>query len=288
VKQLISIGKIDEAKKDVKELRGRAIFHEAAELLKGSEPAVFCPECGESLGSVWLESLLLWSTEDCKPCKEKANTMLCQKAIDEHISRIKENIQEYLTRCGVPRRFLSADISHFPTKMNIMANPDRQGWYITGPRGTGKTHLAVALIVEHALRTEYKVDPPSHYNGGFAGICSFEYPMFIPITELLLEIRDTFRKSGGEGDSEKDIVDRYSSCPLLVLDDLGVEKQTDWSMQTLYTLIDRRYREEMRTIITSNLSLDQLSERVDDRISSRIAGMCKIQTLKGKDRRIGG
>jgi integrase len=56
----------------------------------------------------------------------------------------------------------------------------------------------------------------------------------------------------------------------LYLDDLGTEKPTDWALQTLYLIIDRRYPEMMQTIISSNLNLDELSSRLGDRIASRI------------------
>ena len=71
------------------------------------------------------------------------------------------------------------------------------------------------------------------------------------------------------------------------MDDMGAEKTTDWSMSTLYVLIDKRYSEMMPTIITSNLTVAEVADKVGDRIASRIAGMCKVIELKGKDRRLG-
>ena len=71
-----------------------------------------------------------------------------------------------------------------------------------------------------------------------------------------------------------------------MLDDLGVDKTSEGSLQTLYTIIDRKYREEKQTLITSNLTLDEIAEEVGDRIASRIAGMCKVVEIKGKDRRL--
>ena len=108
-------------------------------------------------------------------------------------------------------------------------------------------------------------------------------PLFISVPELLLEIRDTFQSNEI---SEKAVIDKYSWVDVLILDDLGVEKTSDWVLQTLYTIMDRRYREELRTIITSNLDIEEIREKFDDRIASRIVGMCRICTLKGKDRRV--
>ena len=86
--------------------------------------------------------------------------------------------------------------------------------------------------------------------------------------------------------SEENIINFYGSKELLVIDDVGAEKVSDWSRQMFYTLIDRRYREMSQTIITSNLDLDKLAEIIDERISSRIIEMGKVIKLGGKDWRL--
>lgn len=106
--------------------------------------------------------------------------------------------------------------------------------------------------------------------------------MFLPAAEFFVELKDTF---GGSG-SEKDVLDRYSKTPLLCIDDIGAEKISDWSRQMFYTLIDRRYREEKQTIITSNLDLEMIAKLIDDRISSRIVGMGIVLNLTGEDYRL--
>jgi predicted ATPase len=168
---------------------------------------------------------------------------------------------------GVPIRFQAAkpeDIDPFTWSQYEEALADKEGLFLHGPAGTGKTHLAVAAM--HAL--------PRHRG-----------ERFVSVPELLMELRNTFRD--GERVSEIDIIDRYASAPLLILDDLGAEKSTDFAIQALYIIIDRRYARMLPTIITSNLSVDEIAEKVGDRIASRIAGMCKVIEMQGKDRRIG-
>ncbi len=124
-------------------------------------------------------------------------------------------------------------------------------------------------------------------------------PRIIAIPDLFHVIKASFGKKDGEPDpwndtrhvpvkemSEHQILDYYSSVRVLFLDDIGTEKTTDWAQQTLYTVIDHRYREVLQTVITSNLSLNELSDKTGDRITSRIAEMCVVIELKGQDRRL--
>jgi DNA replication protein DnaC len=108
-------------------------------------------------------------------------------------------------------------------------------------------------------------------------------PIFVAVPELLLSLRESYSKNDT---SEGEIISKYTEGSLLVLDDLGAEKSTEWSINILYIIIDRRYRDEKKTIITSNLSLDELADKLDDRIASRIAGMCTVVPMGGADRRL--
>ena len=76
---------------------------------------------------------------------------------------------------------------------------------------------------------------------------------------------------------------KYDSC--LVLDDFGAEKTTDFVRQISYLIVDYREKYELQTIITSNYFLKDIAILLDDRLSSRITGMCKIIKLEG-DKRI--
>jgi DNA replication protein DnaC len=106
----------------------------------------------------------------------------------------------------------------------------------------------------------------------------------ISVPDLLLEIRECFNGRTGEG--KWGLIEKYAGSRCLIMDDLGVEKTSKWSMQTLYSIIDRRYRDERQTLVTSNLTLNEIAEKVGDRIASRIAGMCKVVEIKGRDRRL--
>ena len=278
-------GNLEEAKDLVRKNRFEPVFAELAEIIRGVEPDVVCEHCGKSLRSEWVDYMLKWVPEKCIPCEEEIKSALFTRTLSAYFEEVSGNIETLLIHSGVPKRFLGAKLSDF--KANIKFDLDSgDGFYITGPRGTGKTHMAVGLLRHYLLHKKPEIVIPDEPVAGIPpAIIGESNSKFIPVTELLLRIRTTFNERNGS-ESEMDIISEYSGCPVLVLDDLGVEKTSEWSMQTLYTLVDRRYRDEMKTIITSNMTLDELAERVDDRIASRIAGMCKVQVLKGKDRRL--
>ena len=164
------------------------------------------------------------------------------------------------------KRYVTAkmeDIKNIKQYNEILdfTNNNEGGLFIHGTVGTGKTHVAAAICRNL-----------EHYVGTTA-------------PKLMLKLKDSFNN---EHVNETEIIKNYGSYPMLVLDDLGVEKSSEYVIQSLYLIIDQRYRDMRSTVITSNLSLTELAQKLDDRIASRIAGMCKIIKLEGKDRRLKG
>lgn len=150
-----------------------------------------------------------------------------------------------------------------------------QGLYLFGDCGTGKTFLA-ALIAKEFLRDGKHV-------------------IFGDVPALLKEIKRTF---DGKGDAAE-VLDRYCDCDLLVLDDLGAGQITDWNVGQLYQIINSRYNDNKSTVVTSNLDLKSLTDKlsirdkngniIDDfaakRICSRLSEMCTLLFLGTDDRR---
>jgi DNA replication protein DnaC len=77
-----------------------------------------------------------------------------------------------------------------------------------------------------------------------------------------------------------------NSVRVFVLDDIGVEKVSEFVEEFMYMLINGQYEKVYPIVITSNLPLSQLAERLGDRIVSRIKEMCEIIEIKGEDRRL--
>ena len=131
---------------------------------------------------------------------------------------------------------------------------------LCGPTGTGKTTIAWQLWALWAAAEPFN--------------CAF--PQFFATTDLLEDIRRSFGGKPFELRPEK----------LLVLDDLGVERPTEWVLEQLYRIIDTRYRALGRLIITTNLTPSALTERLGDRIVSRLVQMCRWVNIDGSDRRL--
>lgn len=181
--------------------------------------------------------------------------MLCAKCAKE----LEEmRINDKLQRIGIMRRYIDATVKNFVgngkliDKVNELANAKAQDILICGPCGCGKTHIAAAFV--RLLLEDHRID--------VSGTC------FLPVVDFLLQVKATFNS---RDDSELEIIKRYARYRLLVLDDLGSEKPGEWAATTIYALIDRRYREDRPTLITTNLTLEQIEQQLGSRTASRLS-----------------
>lgn len=218
-----------------------------------------------------LEPIYIWKAwvraEICNDCMEKEMREL--EALAE--KRKKEFMVKLL---ALPPRFQTANFKEFKKELQPMAykvagrfaveymkTKPTKGLYFYGQPGSGKTHLMAAIA-------NYLIPK--------------ENVRFITAPELLLQIRKSFNTTT----NEEGLLDQLSRAKLLIIDDLGSEKPTEWVQETLFVLIDRRYTNYLPTLFTSNFSLDQLKDRLGYRIASRIAEMSDVVELKENDYRI--
>lgn len=139
-----------------------------------------------------------------------------------------------------------------------------KGLLLAGDCGTGKTHLAVAII--NALIEK-----------GIPGV-------FVTVPELLQKIRESYSKTASV--SSADIINLVKTAELLVLDDLGAEKPNEWTEEQFYVVINARYENELPTIITTNhTNIKELKARIGARSFSRIIEMCDGVECQGTDYR---
>lgn len=144
----------------------------------------------------------------------------------------------------------------------------RNSLLIAGGYGSGKTHLAAAV-------TQVLTD---------RGISV----LFGTAIEHFDKIRDDFEHTG----LNKHVA-RMKSANVLVIDDLGKEKKSDWTKQVLFDVVNYRYEHKLPIIITTNLvskdgkEFSTLANHVEGAVYSRICEMCNIVVTKGGDYRQG-
>ena len=178
--------------------------------------------------------------------------------------RRKLNYIKFQDKINFPPIYKKATLDDFDTE--ILSDVDKsKSLYIFGESGCGKTHLASALIHnDYVNKNEYEIE-------------------FITMSKLLQRIRRTYNND--EGETEDEIIERFSKVKHLYIDDIGVEKPTDWVINIIYLILDERYTHELRTVFTSNLDLNQIKDRLGQRIASRVKGLGLVIEMGGGDRR---
>ena len=139
--------------------------------------------------------------------------------------------------------------------------------FLWGAPGLGKTFLS-ACIARTVSENGFSVV----YDTAVNIFSRFEDRKFSRDAEDTREARDETR--------------RYLSCDLLILDDLGSEMTTPFVQSTLYTLINSRLTADRRTVISSNLSMEDVRRRYAPQIASRLEGEYRVLPFFGEDNRL--
>jgi DNA replication protein DnaC len=212
--------------------------------------------------------------------------------------RIGAKTNRLLANARIPKRYEHCSLGSFQTEFDgdhdkhlsnglLMAGrmveeyptPDGRGLLLIGDVGVGKTHLAVGII--KALIENKNAQ------------C-----LFLDYRELLKEIQNSYNASVNA--TELGILRPVFEAEVLVLDELGAVKPSEWVWDTVSLIINTRYNDKRTTIITTNYpdapaapaGLDQLQQlarpltlgdRIGDRMLSRLHEMCKIVQVPGKD-----
>ena len=137
-----------------------------------------------------------------------------------------------------------------------------KGLILMGPVGTGKTSLAISIL-RKAIE--------QGYNGYLISMTS--------LFDTLLTL------SKGPSEHYLKFENRIRNSPLLVLDDFGAEYTSEWVQQKVASIIADRVERSKSTIITSNLSVEQIKKAYDSRVYDRLKGTSFLIAFKGKSQR---
>ncbi len=219
----------------------------------------------------------------------------CECGMEERAEKVMERAQN-------PKRYEHCDFESFSTDIGTAQQQQslkhakllvegflrdypatEQGLLLAGPSGGGKTHLAVAALKELIRR-------------GHGGL-------FCDYRELLKEIQASYNAASES--TEMGILEPIRTAEILVLDDLGATKPSDWVRDIVSIVLNARYNEKRTTIITTNyvdnpqsegettrlphgklmsaIKEDSLEQRIGSRMRSRLFEMCRTVEVYAPD-----
>lgn len=255
----------------------------------------FCEFCGKELEQrYWRANGVIkyfpaWQECDCEQAQAEKHREIEERENQERQAKLAEaeerrnkKIKKLLGESGMTPRAQNCQFAgyqlnianenafrickNYSENFNQLKNKARNGLFLAGPCGVGKSHLAFSIA-------------NSLINKGKSVIS-------MTMIDLLMNIKNSYSI---EKMTEKEILKIYEDCSLLVIDDLGKEKPTEWALQMIYTIIDRRYNALKPIVVTTNYTASDLIERLTigkDASSSaaivdRLYEMCEYVPIEG-------
>ncbi len=219
-----------------------------------------CKFCGKDLKPIGLDYLYanmpLTSIEyercDCKKSKAYWNEIDLKEEIQKKRKHFEQMIRQFYIQNYISNRIQDYQLENFIITENnekevkiakdftqkCINKNQKNGLIITGKSGTGKTHLATAILNKLT-----------------------EKDMLVLMGRLILlldVIKDTFKDFSSK---EKDIIELYSKVDMLIIDDLGTERISSWALEKLYTIIENRNENKLPIIVTTRFDKESLLDR---------------------------
>ena len=227
--------------------------------------------------TIWVEFMgrdvqIGWEPCTCKPSRMEAEEAERMAEADERRLWLQR-----VERAGIPARFANVDAEageRWSAAADVYAKALRQSCNVVayGPVGTGKTRLACYLALK-MLESGRSV-------------------RFTTSTKMLLDVRSSY----DSGMSESAVLRKYTEPDVLILDDLGQERATDWALETLFTVIDERSKQKRPTVVTMQAKPSKVMAHFAEcdelkayALISRLAATeegAKVVPFEGRDHRV--
>lgn len=232
----------------LKAFLGQAEYERLIEAGKQApEPEVdlVCPRCK---GAGWLRL-------DVQPGHQDfGHPVECRCGI---VAARRANVYRAASR--IPEQFAALDLTTYPDQriagelFDWWHQPQSPWLILAGEIGVGKTGLMIGLVKK--------------------ALSEGRPALFRPFVELLSDIRATYRSRDAQEPDEAALVGACKAVDVLALDDIGAARVTGWAEERLFEVLNHRYNERRRTILSTNLGPAELEEYLGDRIFSRVNGM---------------
>ena len=219
-----------------------------------------CEFCNKELTPIGLDYLyanispdsIKYERCDCNKAQEYWNNVDEQEYEIEKRKHYKNIINKIYKKNYVEGKFQEQNFENFNINLNnemavkvakdytdkIIEKMQNEGLIITGESGTGKTHLT-ASIANKLIENDKIV-------------------LMGRLTMLLDMIKETF---GDNTKSENELIELYSNVDMIIIDDLGTEKISQWALEKLYTIIENRNENKLPIIVTTRFNKDSLLDR---------------------------
>ncbi len=147
------------------------------------------------------------------------------------------------------------------------ANQPLRGYFLSGKPGVGKTYFSYVALNELI------------FHSGRPG-------KFISLSKTFFQtLRFAFDENSPMHGKSEAFLRTLGNVPFLVIDDFGVQRNTEWELEMLYNLVDTRYANRRFTIVTTNQDIENVKDLADGRIYSRFIEMCYIVRIHAPDYR---